>query len=67
MSLDTWRDWPQRRARQTPSSSHAARTRIEPPLHLYVSNQLQEGVRLLGEMGLSFDAWSYHPQVPKTM
>ena len=31
------------------------------------TDTFKEGVRLLGEMGLSFDAWSYHPQVPKTM
>ena len=28
--------------------------------------EFAEGVRCLGRMGLSFDAWLYHPQIPET-
>lgn len=40
-------------------------SRIEPPPHLFLSDSFQAGVRTLGEMGLSFDAWCYHPQLPE--
>lgn len=38
-------------------------SRINPPPHLFLSEDFQEGVRTLGKMNLSFDAWCYHPQL----
>lgn len=40
-------------------------SRIEPPPHQFLSEDFQEGVRQLGALGLSFDAWNYHPQIPE--
>ncbi len=42
-------------------------SRIEPPPHLFLSDEFQEGVRELGALGLSFDAWCYHPQIPEVL
>ena len=49
------------------ASPDVPNSRIEPPPHLYVSEGFQQGVRQLGEMGLSFDAWCYHPQIPEVV
>ena len=42
-------------------------SRINPPPHLFLSEDFQEGVRTLGKMELSFDAWCYHPQLPEVV
>ena len=42
-------------------------SRINPPPHLFLSEDFQEGVRALGKMELSFDAWCYHPQLPEVV
>ena len=39
-------------------------TAREVPPHTLVSAEFIEGVRLLGEMGMTFDAWMYFPQLP---
>lgn len=35
------------------------------PPHLLMDETFREGVAVLGEMGLSFDAWLYHDQLPE--
>jgi predicted TIM-barrel fold metal-dependent hydrolase len=40
---------------------HNAHTR--PPAGLLLHDRFREGFACLGEMGLTFDAWLYHPQV----
>jgi L-fuconolactonase len=35
-----------------------------PPQHQLKDKTFQEGLRTLGRMGLTFDAWLYHPQIP---
>jgi L-fuconolactonase len=35
-----------------------------PPADLYQSARFREGFAKLGKLGLSFDAWQYHPQLP---
>jgi len=35
-----------------------------PPEHLMADPAFREGLALLGQMGLTFDAWLYHRQVP---
>jgi len=35
-----------------------------PPRHALMDKTFQDGLRTLGRMGLSFDAWLYHPQIP---
>jgi L-fuconolactonase len=47
------------------ASPDVPNSRIEPPPHLFLTDSFQEGVRQLGELGLSFDAWCYHPQLPE--
>lgn len=49
------------------ASPDVPNSRIEPPPHLFLDDAFQAGVRLLGEMGLSFDAWNYHPQLPEVV
>ncbi len=34
-----------------------------PPQHLYGDPAFRKGFALLGERGLTFDAWNYHPQI----
>ena len=34
-----------------------------PPQHQLLDAKFQEGIRTLGRMGLTFDAWLYHPQI----
>ncbi|MDX2157417.1 MAG: amidohydrolase family protein [Hyphomicrobiaceae bacterium] len=34
-----------------------------PPRHQLKDTRFQEGLKTLGRMGLSFDAWLYHPQI----
>lgn len=38
-----------------------------PPLGLYGESAFRDGVRCLGKLGLSFDAWIYHPQIPEVL
>ena len=40
------------------------RSHTNPPPDLYQSRSFRDGFRKLGEMGLSFDAWNYHHQIP---
>ena len=35
----------------------------QPPQHQLKDAKFQEGLRTLGRMGLTFDAWIYHPQI----
>ncbi len=37
----------------------------EPPAGLLLDAQFTAGVRTLGTMGLTYDAWLYHPQLPE--
>lgn len=41
-----------------------ARSLANPPPDLYQRPSFREGLATLGRMGLSFDAWQYHPQLP---
>ena len=38
-------------------------SRVQPPPDLYRQADFQEGARTLAAMGLSFEAWQYHPQL----
>jgi predicted TIM-barrel fold metal-dependent hydrolase len=49
------------------ASPDVPNSRIDPPPHLFLVDDFQDGVRLLGEMGLSFDSWNYHPQLPEVV
>ena len=49
------------------ASPDVPNSRIEPPPHLFLSESFQAGIRVLGEMGLSFDVWCYHPQLPEVV
>ena len=40
-------------------------SRINPPPHLYLDPTFREGFARLAPLGLSFDAWNYHPQIPE--
>ncbi len=42
---------------------HNAQT--DPPPDLLQSSKFREGFACLSELGLSFDAWVYHPQIPE--
>lgn len=37
----------------------------DPPPRLLLDPQFTDGVRTLGAMGLTYDAWLYHPQLPE--
>ena len=37
----------------------------KPPAHLYLDEDFRTGFARLAPMGLSFDAWLYHPQIPE--
>lgn len=47
------------------ASPDVPNSRINPPPQLFLTEGFQQGVRTLGEMGLSFEAWCYHPQLPE--
>jgi len=49
------------------ASPDVPNSRINPPPHLFLSEDFQAGVRTLGDMGLSFDSWNYHPQIPEVV
>jgi L-fuconolactonase len=40
------------------------KSHTNPPPDLYQSPRFREGFARLNKMGLSFDAWQYHPQMP---
>ena len=43
---------------------HNAHT--QPPQHMYRDDaRMREGFAVLGKLGLTFDAWIYHPQIPE--
>lgn len=42
---------------------HNAHTK--PPAGLLMDDRFREGFRVLADMGLTFDAWLYHPQIPE--
>jgi L-fuconolactonase len=46
------------------SSSDIRRSHTSPPPDLYQSKNFREGFAKLGALGLSFDAWNYHHQIP---
>lgn len=46
------------------ASENVPNARIEPPPHLYANPKFQEGFARLGPLGLTFDAWLFHPQIP---
>tara|TARA_R110002096_G_scaffold2741_15_gene14131 strand:- start:897 stop:1916 length:1020 start_codon:yes stop_codon:yes gene_type:complete len=37
----------------------------DPPAELLLDPQFTDGVRTLGTLGLTYDAWLYHPQLPE--
>lgn len=39
--------------------------RKPPPQDLMLDPQFRDGFAMLGKLGLSFDAWCYHPQLPQ--
>ena len=39
-------------------------SRIDPPPNLYTNPKFHEGFACLAPLGLSFDAWLYHPDIP---
>lgn len=45
------------------ASSTVRNSHTNPPQHLYADRKFRDGFRRLGERGLTFDAWSYHPQI----
>ncbi len=49
------------------ASPDVPNSRIDPPPNLFLDADFQAGVRTLGDMGLSFDAWCYHPQIPEVV
>lgn len=42
-------------------------SRTEPPADLYQRADFQAGARVLADMGLSFEAWQYHHQLPEVV
>jgi L-fuconolactonase len=46
-------------------SREIRRSHTKPPSDLYQTKNFREGFAKLGSMGLSFDAWNYHHQIPE--
>src|SRR5579862_4762282 len=46
------------------ASSEVRNSHTNPPPELYDSTKFREGFAKLSELGLSFEAWQYHPQMP---
>jgi L-fuconolactonase len=44
-------------------SPEVQNSHTNPPKDLYHSKKFREGFAKLGKLGLSFDAWQYHPQI----
>ena len=47
------------------ASDEVPKSRTGPPPHLYRLSSFREGFACLAPLGLSFDAWNYHPQIPE--
>jgi predicted TIM-barrel fold metal-dependent hydrolase len=47
------------------ASDDVPKSRIDPPPHLYRDGDFREGFARLAPLGLSFDAWNFHPQIPE--
>ncbi len=41
------------------------RSHTNPPEHLLLDPAFREGYAQLGKLGMSFDSWLYHPQIPE--
>ena len=46
------------------ASPEVRNSHTNPPAALYQSKSFREGFARLNKLGLSFDAWQYHPQMP---
>jgi L-fuconolactonase len=46
------------------ASPEVRNSHTNPPVDLYESAQFREGFARLSKLGLSFEAWQYHPQMP---
>ena len=46
------------------ASDEIHNSHTKPPQHLYRDRTFREGFAKLGQLGLTFDAWLYHPQIP---
>ncbi|MEZ4869025.1 MAG: amidohydrolase family protein [Caldilineaceae bacterium] len=49
------------------ASAEVPNSRINPPPDLFEQPAYQAGLRRLGAMGLSFESWNYHTQLPQVM
>jgi predicted TIM-barrel fold metal-dependent hydrolase len=49
------------------ASDQVRNHRTDPPPSLLRDERFIEGVRLLGELGLTYDVWLYHPQLPEVV
>ena len=47
------------------ASDDVPNSRLDPPPHLYSESDFREGFARLAPLGLSFDVWNYHPQIPE--
>jgi predicted TIM-barrel fold metal-dependent hydrolase len=47
------------------ASPEVRNSHTNPPEHVYVDSKFREGFAHLGQLGLSFEAWLYHPQIPE--
>ncbi|HKK30335.1 MAG TPA: amidohydrolase family protein, partial [Alphaproteobacteria bacterium] len=45
-------------------SEEVHNSHTNPPPQLYLDGQFRQGFKVLSGMGLTFDAWLYHPQLP---
>lgn len=46
------------------ASDKVHNSHTKPTRDMFESNAFREGFACLGDLGLSFDAWMYHPQIP---
>ena len=47
------------------ADERVARFSTNPPPGLYAQPSFRQGIGVLARMGLTFDAWQYHPQLPE--
>ena len=47
------------------ASDRIHNSHTDPPAQLLGNSEFRDGFACLGELGLSFDAWLYHPQIPE--
>jgi len=47
------------------ASADVPKSRIDPPPNLYGDDDFRKGFARLAPLGLSFDAWNFHPQIPE--